>query len=147
MSKTNSILLFIMAVVIVALIAAIVVLALTPSPSDKFTEFYILSSDGKASGYPQQTAPGSPMTIRVGVVNREGTAASYRVQVVADNAIITSIVTGELSNGQKWESPVTFSLTSPGNGQRVQFFLYMNGEDKPHINDPLVLAIDVISPK
>jgi uncharacterized membrane protein len=147
LGNTNKALLFILIIVIVALVAAIVYLAIVPAPHDKFTEFYLLNSEGQASKYPAEIISGKPVTIIVGVVNHEGTPVSYKVQAVADGAIINSIVTGQLSNGQKWEQSLTFSLSQPGNGKRIQFYLYLEGQDQPHIKDPLVLTADVISPK
>ncbi|MCX6006178.1 MAG: DUF1616 domain-containing protein [Chloroflexi bacterium] len=147
MTKSNKAVFYILILVIIGLIAAIVFLSVTPQPMDKFTEFYLLNQDGKASGYPAEIVAGQPASLITGIINHEGAPVTYRIQIQANGAIINSIETGTVLNDQKWEHQVDFSINSTGDNQTVKFYLYMNKEALPHIKDPLTLVTNVISPK
>jgi uncharacterized membrane protein len=147
MSKFNRALFIILVAVIIGLTAAIVYLSATPNAGDRFPEFYVLNSEGKASGYPREIMAGQPSTVTLGVINREGAPTAYRIQVAANGAIINSIETGTVLNGQKWERKVDFTLDSAGDNQTVEFYLYRNNETTPRIKDALVLKTNVIKPK
>ena len=121
----------------------IIYLAVTPQPSQRFSEFYLLGKQGKAAGYPSQAVSGQPVSVIVGVVNHEAGPSTYTVQVKENDAIIKSIEVGNLNDGQKWEQPVEFALSDAGDGRRVNFYLYKDGRDAPHIKDPLVLIMKV----
>jgi uncharacterized membrane protein len=145
MIKLDKVLLIILILVIIVLAGAIIWVNLSPKPGDKFTEFYLLNQDGKASGYPAQTAVGQPVTVIIGVVNHERAPLNYRIEAtVANGAIIKSLETGMLSDGQKWEQKVDLVLNQAVNNQKVEFYLYPNKETKPLIKDPLVLLLNVI---
>ncbi len=147
MDKSNKTVFYVLILIIIGLIAAIVFLSITPQPGDKFTEFYLLNTDGKASGYPGEIAAGQPASVIVGIINHEGTPVTYKIQIQANGAIINSIETGTVSNDQKWEHRVDFSIDSAGDNQTVEFYLYMNKEASPHIKNPLTLVTNVIIPK
>jgi uncharacterized membrane protein len=147
MSKQNKALFVILVAVIIGLTAAIIYLSVTPNAGDKFTEFYMLNSEGKASGYPREVIAGQPASVTLGIINREGSPAAYKIQVTSNGAIINSIETGTVLSGQKWERKVDFSLDSAGDNQTVMFYLYKNNETTPHIKDPLVLRTNVIKAK
>ena len=147
MIKLNKAVFYVLILVIIGLTAAIVYLCVTPQPGDKFTEFYLLNQDGKASGYPREITAGQPAGVVAGIINREGIPAAYRIQIKANGAIIDSIETGTVVNGQKWERRVDFSINNAGDNQTVEFYLYMNKDVLPHIKDPLVLVMNVIIPK
>jgi len=121
----------------------IVYLAVTPQPSQRFSEFYLLGKQGKAADYPNQAVSGQPVSVIVGIVNHEGGPSGYTVQIKGNDAIIKSIAVGILKDGQKWEQPVEFSLNNTGDGRRVNFYLYKDGGSEPHIKDPLVLIMKV----
>lgn len=147
MGKLNKALTVILLVIIIGLIAAIVYLAVTPQPGDRFTEFYILNRDGKASDYPNKMVAGQPAALIIGIVNHEGRAASYRVQVRSGGAIIKTIQTDILQDKQKWENVTDISMNTAGEKQKVEFYLFINDETIPHIKDPLVLFVDVTGAK
>jgi len=134
-------------VVILGLIASIVYLSVSPQPGDKFTEFYVLNKDGKASDYPREIATGQPAEVIMGIINHEGKSASYTIRITADSAIINSIETGSVSNGQKWERKTDFTLARAGDNQRVEFSIYLNNESTPHIKDPLAILLNVSNSK
>lgn len=145
MIKLNKFLLVILALTIIGLTAAIVYISVVPHSEDKFTEFYLLNKDGKASDYPGDIAAGQPAIVTLGIVNHEGDTAKYRIQATCDGAIISTIETGAVLNGQKWERTVDIYTICEASTQAIKFFLYMNGETTPHLNNPLVLNIQIVS--
>jgi uncharacterized membrane protein len=146
MSKLNKGLTIFLVIAIVATIGSIIYLAITPKPGDRFTEFYILGPAGKASDYPKEVTLGNSAEVTVGIINREGQTASYQVNITIDGTEDNKEDVGTLADGQKWEQEVSFSPQNAGQGQKVEFYLYKDVGDKPHIKDPLRLFIDVTSP-
>jgi uncharacterized membrane protein len=146
MSKLHKALSIFLIVAIVVALGFIIYMAVTPQEGDKFTEFYILGTEGKAQDYPKQIILGESAHILIGVVNHEHQPASYQAKIQIGGIEISEINTGTLADGEKWEREISFTPQSSGERQRVDFYLYKNGEDKPYLKEPLRLYIDVISP-
>ncbi len=142
MSRTQKVLFIILAAAIVICTGAIIWLSVLSNTADRFTEFYILNSQGKASGYPTDVKTGELVTVILGVVNHEGRTAEYSIRVISDNKTIQTVELAA-ADGATWENTFTFTLGQAGQNQRVEFYLYMSGENTPHIKDPLVLALNV----
>ena len=96
---------------------------INPSPSERFTEFYILGADGKAGNYPTNLTIGENGTVIIGVVNHENANTSYQLNVIYDNNILTQ-ETFNLKNNEKKEISFSFSLNKTGTGQKLNFYLY-----------------------
>jgi len=143
MTTSNKLISAILIAAIVICTGLIVYLAVTPQPSERFSEFYLLGKQGTATDYPSQVVAGQPVSVIAGIVNHEGSTADYTVQIKENDDIIKSIIVGTLNDGQKWEQPVEFTLNNAGDGLRVNFFLYKDGGALPHIKDPLVLIMKV----
>ena len=47
-----------------------------------------------------------------------------------------------LEHDEKWEREISFVPEKTGENQKVEFFLYINGEAEPHL-EPLRLWLDV----
>ena len=118
----------------------------TPKQGDKFTEFYILSVDGKAENYPEQVVLEEPVEIIIGIVNHEYQVLSYRIDIVIDGIENEEITTEKLAHQEKWEGVVSFIPQSLGEGQKVEFWLYKNTETEPCFEGPLHLYINVSEP-
>jgi uncharacterized membrane protein len=146
MSKLHKALSIFLIVAIVVALGFIIYMAVTPQEGDKFTEFYILGTEGKAQDYPKQIILGESAHILIGVVNHEHQPASYQAKIQIGGIEISEINTGTLADGEKWEREISFTPQSSGERQRVDFYLYKNCEDKPYLKEPLRLYIDVISP-
>ncbi len=56
---------------------------LLPKPGDQFTKFYMLGPESLAEHFPRQSAPGQPITVTLGLTNREHHEHTYRVEVWA----------------------------------------------------------------
>ena len=73
---------------IIASIAALVYVVVTPKEGEKFTEFYILGPGGKAYDYPTEVRAGNNSTVIVGVVNHEYRLTNYTLQIQLNNTPI-----------------------------------------------------------
>jgi uncharacterized membrane protein len=99
-----------------------------------------LGPEGKAENYPTELKLGEEGKVIVGIVNHEGERVSYKVEVWIDGEDRDEIMV-ELENEGKWEQEVGFVPQRAGEGQKVQFVLYKNGD--PYFEEPLHLWINV----
>jgi uncharacterized membrane protein len=146
MSKLDKALTIFLIIAIVATLGFIIYMVATPQKGEKFTEFYILGTEGKAQNYPKQVILGEPVDILIGVVNHEYKSTSYRVKIKVSDIEATEVNIGTLANREKWEEIISFTPQFAGERQKIDFYLYKNGEDEPYLKDPLRLYIDVIPP-
>jgi uncharacterized membrane protein len=132
-------------VLVVAILGALGMLGYaiaTPKVGERFTEFYILGTEGKAADYPQELTVGEEGKVIVGIVNREHERVSYHIEVMIDNAKNNEVGPIELEHDEKWEGIAVFTSNEPGKDQKVEFLLYKNGEVEPSV-ESLYLWIDV----
>ena len=139
-SMPDKVLSVVLAVAIVGAIGTLGYVVATPRVEERFTEFYILGPDGKAENYPTELKVGEEGRVIVGIVNHEQEKASYRVEVWIDGEGRDEIMV-ELEPEGKWEQEVGFVPQKAGEGQKVEFVLYKDGE--PYFEEPLHLWIDV----
>ena len=114
----------------------------TPVAGEKFTEFYILGLQGKATDYPTELKVGEEGKVIVGIVNREQENVTYRVKVRIDGVEISETEPIILEHGDKSERIISFTPTKAGERHKVEFLLYKDGEDEPCL-EPLHLWLDV----
>lgn len=143
MTKLDKALSVSLVVAILAASACLGYVIAIPKEGEKFTEFYILNTEGKAEDYPQRVILGEPVDIVIGVVNHEYELASYRVTISIDGAKNKEVHIGTLAHEEKWEERVTFIPQVAGEKRKIEFQLYKDGEDEPYFEDPLHLYIDV----
>jgi uncharacterized membrane protein len=120
----------------------IIYLSVTPSSNDKFTEFYILNENAKASAYPFEVKAGQPVSVVLGVINHEYRPVNYKIQIKQKGAIIKSVIVGPLTDKQKWEEKVEFTVEGSGQSQS-EFYLFTDDGAEPHIKDPLILKLNI----
>jgi len=145
MPRLNKTLSISLVVALLAALGGIVYLAITPQTSEKFTEFYLLGSQGKADNYLQQVVLGANVDVIIGVVNHEYQPATYHIRITINGVRNKEIDIGTLVYEQKWERGVSFVAQSPGDKQKVEFWLYKDNGIEPYLKDPLRLYIDVDS--
>lgn len=114
----------------------------TPKAGDKFTDFYILGLKEQATDYPKELRVGEEGRVIVGIANHEYETVSYRIEVRINGTRNNEVKPIVLEHDEKWEEIVSFSLSEPGEDQKVEFFLYKNGEIEPCLK-PLHLWVDV----
>lgn len=119
------------AALLVALFSAAAIILL-PKPGEQFTEFYVLGPEGLAEGYPREAAPGEPLSVTVGIANREGVAAEYRIEVRAGELTIGQAGPLRLEDDEVWEGPLHYALAEPGDDQEVHFLLFRDDGGEPY---------------
>lgn len=145
MSKLNKGLSICLVVAIVAALGSLVYVVVTPKQGEKFTEFYVLNTEGKAEDYPKQVILGEPVELIIGVANHEYQTASYTVAMAIDGVKNSQIDMGTLDNGKKCERKVSLVPEIAGKKQKLEFYLYKNGETTACFAAPLHLYIDVVT--
>jgi len=125
-SRLDKALTIILVITIMLSIAALVYVIVTPKQGEKFTEFYILGPGGKAYDYPTQVQAGNKSAVIVGVVDHEYALVNYSLQMNLNN---TTILRRNLTlqQNQTWQEPVSYVLTKIGDQQKLEFFLYKDG--------------------
>ena len=109
----------------------------------KFTEFYLLGEYDEAGDYRQSVTVGHEVEVTVGIVNQESEVVSYQLVVMLDGVRKAEVGPIVLAANEKWEQVVSVTPDEPGSKQKVEFFLYINGEADQY-RGPLSIWIDVI---
>ncbi len=121
-----------LALVLVLGLALLLTVAHLAGWGESATEFYLLGPDRQAGGYPYRGSVGEPITVTVGIVNRERVPVEYRLEVVDGEHLLGQAGPVRLEPGTDFEGPVSFILAWPGDPIRVQFLLYRNGLPVPY---------------
>lgn len=128
-SKLDKILSIILIISLVLAIATTAYIIVKPKEGEKFTEFYILGPNGKASDYPTNLTLGETGKLFVGVVNHEYSTVNYKfvVKLQGKNISTENI---SLKNNQKWEKLLNFTPDTSGPNQKLELLLYKLPDDK-----------------
>ena len=121
-SRTERILSIILIISIILAISTTAYIIVKPKEGEKFTEFYILGPDGKASNYPTNLTTGQNGSVIIGVVNHEYATTDYLLVVKVNNSTMKN-QTLKLTNGQKMEIPFNFTAGTSGQ-KKMEFLLY-----------------------
>jgi len=121
-SKNEKILSIILIISIILAISTTAYIIVKPKQGEKFTEFYILGPDGKASNYPTNLTTGQNGSLTIGVVNHEYATTDYLLLVKVNSSILHN-QTITLTSGQKMEIPFSFTAGSTGQ-KKLEFLLY-----------------------
>ncbi|MFA5309413.1 MAG: DUF1616 domain-containing protein [Dehalococcoidales bacterium] len=131
------------AILVLATVGALAVLIynITAGPPETLTEFYILDGEGRTADYPFQLKAGEEASLTLGIINREQATLSYRVEININGAPEDILGPITLAADEKHEQQVTFTLENPGQQQRIDFFLYKQGQDE--VLESLYLLVNV----
>jgi len=132
-------------ILVVAILGALGMLGYiiaTPKEEERFTEFYILGLEGKATDYPEEVRVSQDVKVMAGIMNYEGEVVSYRIEIKIDGVKNNGVGPVVLSNEQRWQEIVSFTPDKPGDNEKVEFMLYKNEEAEPCL-EPLHLWIKV----
>lgn len=132
----------ILALAIVGALGTVGYVIAMPKTGEKFTEFYILGEEGKAADYPKELVVGEEGRVTTGIINNESETVIYQVEVSIDGLKNNEVGGISLEHGERWENEVSFMPEVAGDNQKVEFFLYKNGEAEPYL-EPLRLWVDV----
>lgn len=140
-SGTGKILSVVLVISIILAISATAYVIVVPKEGEKFTEFYILGPDGKASNYPTNLTAGQTGNVTVRIVNHEYSTVNYKMVVKLNNYTIDE-KNITLSNNQTYSEPVVFTSYSYGQKRELNFSLYKMPDD---INTyrTLILWLDI----
>jgi uncharacterized membrane protein len=129
-SRLDTILGAALAVSVLFVCATVGYLLVNPKISERYTEFYLLGPGGRLEGYPTEVSTGTPIAIVLGVANHEHDDVRYRIERRGDGAS-EQLAAFQLGHEETWEQPYTFTLTQPGEDQKVEFLLYRGDEEEP----------------
>ncbi len=104
-----------------------------PKEQERFTEFYILGLSGKAADYPKEIRLGEAGAVIVGIVNHEHKVVNYRVEIKINGVKNNEVGPVVLANEQRWQEVVTFTPTTAGDNQKVEFLLYESDGTEPRL--------------
>jgi uncharacterized membrane protein len=100
-----------------------------PKEGEKFTEFYILGSNGTASDYPTNLTSGETGNVTVGIVNHEYSTINYKLITKLNNQVIDE-KNITLSSNQAYKEPFTFIPYNYGQNHELELLLYKLPDDK-----------------
>lgn len=121
-SGTDKILSIILVISIILAFSATAYMMI-PKEGEKFTEFYILGPNGKASDYPINLTVGQDGNVTIGIINHEYADVNYTIVIKLNNQTIDN-ETIILYNNQSYEKPFKFAASSLGQKQELEFLLY-----------------------
>lgn len=117
----------ILLVSVLASVAMVTYIIVSPMPGEGYTEFYILGPDGSADGYPVQFYSGENVSVIVGIVNHEHKNMTYDLVVWINDSTRKNILHTErlaIADNETWEKLVNLKPSMVGPGLRVEFLLY-----------------------
>lgn len=142
--RLDRVLTVILVVMAVSAVASGIYVVANPKSGERFTEFYLLGSDGTAQYLPHHIVLGATTDVTVGVVNHEGEQVTYQVRASLDGTEVRAIDGLALEDGGTWEEAVPLRPGAAGDDQKVEFLLYRVGQSEPY--HELHLWIDVRDP-
>ena len=113
-------------------VSVVVYAVITPAQSDKYTEFYILNSNGKAADYPIQFSLANATPIIVGVVNHEGRTVTYNLVITQNESSKLKTLRSEqftLNYNGQWEKTILLKPDAAGNNIEFKFLLFEQGNN------------------
>lgn len=122
----NRILLGVLIGALLVTFAAASAIVLTPSPSDEFTEFYLLSTEGIAQDFPRRVQVGESIEVVVGINHRDDTNSRYKVEVAQGGVQLSQRTDITLAPQQEREIVMTFTLEQPSPNLPVDILLFVD---------------------
>lgn len=140
--------------------AAVAYVALTPRPIERFTQFFLLDSNGTVDPtlYPTRLNVSEPGTVVMGLVNNESVRVDYAIRIdlvgvevvynpttrlnetIERNRTAKANFSVTLESREVWTQPYTFTIDAPGDWI-VEFRLFRGGNLTGH---PLQLRVQVL---
>jgi uncharacterized membrane protein len=137
----EKILSIILVFVILGTIGVVVYTIAVPKTSEKFSEFYVLNSEGKGNDYPVELNLGDTGKVTLGIANREQQDVSYKIETKIYGVPVSTIGPIILKNDEKYEAIATFIPQEVANHQKVEFLLFKNESLAPYME--LHIWVDV----
>ncbi len=122
-TKTDMLLTGILIFSIALAIGMVYFVITTPKIGERFTEFYILDTAGKAENYPTELKYNTPAQILAGVVNHEYATTNYTVQIALDKEVLKD-TWFMLNHNETWENNISFIPDKQGADLKLEFWLF-----------------------
>jgi uncharacterized membrane protein len=172
-SKLNKTLSVVLLTSVLAAAGILIYAVAEPKVGEKFTEFYILGTNGKAQDYPTEfVMAGGGLArvgygnsanetgvafgrVTVGIENREQEPTGYTVRVKIDGEPVSVYSAGrmvtvlgpvDLAQGEKTEPEIGFAPQHAGDNQKVEFLLYKNDAPDPYLSLHLWINVTAQAP-
>ena len=129
-------------IILILAIAALIYVVALPQPRAAFTEFYLLGPEGKTADYPETLRVGETATVILGIVNWEHKVTSYRVEAGGYGVSRRELGPIVLEHRERFEQAVSFTPERPGEGLKIEFLLYKEGQAE--IYQSLYLLVNVV---
>ncbi len=141
---------FILVLVACGTIGTLIYTMVVPKTGSAYTEFYVLNSQGVAADYPYGISSGDTESVILVVINHENRTVDYRIEVQIDNdpddgidpITLDTIDNINLENEEKYEIPASFTPQSIGEGQKVYFILFKDGETQSYLELNLTINVN-----
>lgn len=141
--RTDRVLTVTLMAIIVVCIGIFCYVVFTPTQGEHYTEFYILDAQGTTVDYPDEVIIGESLQFTVGVVSHEENPTVYRIEVIMNGIEVNSVVTGIIGQNEQWHDVISFIPEQAGSDQKVELWLYKQGETQPYNEDSLHFYINV----
>ncbi len=121
------------AILIICIVLSIAVTAYViavPKQGEKFTEFYILGSNGKADNYPTKFFTGDTKPVIVGIANHEYRDVPYDLVISLNDSVRNNQLYAEhitVNDNQTWEKLINITPDRTGTNMELEFLLYTDG--------------------
>lgn len=97
------------------------------------TAFYLLGEEGMAGSYPEEVRLGQPFPATLGIINKEQSAASYRIEMQAGSQEAEILAQVKLEPNETWEQTFYVAVKqSDSVAARVDFYLYIESSRVPY---------------
>ncbi len=131
----------VLVIAIMGAIAALVYAVTAPRAEERFTDFYILGSEGMLQDYPRALTLGEQTEVILGIINHEHQRSNYKIQIVFDGQITQEVEPIALDKEEEWKQTITLTPTKAADDQKVEFLLYKGNATEPYLT--LHLWLDV----
>lgn len=116
-----------------------------PKIGEKFTEFYVLGSNGTLADYPLNLTIGENATVMLGITNNEYQNVTYKIVVLFNNKTLQTIENILTNQGMTWTKNFTFTASEVGEKVKLEFQLYKEDNTDPYRS--LQLLVNVQTPQ
>ncbi len=140
----------ILILVVCGTIGVLIYTIAVPKTGSAYSELYVLNSQGVADNYPSDIKAGDTGNVILVIINHENRMAVYRIEVQIDNdsndgidpVTLGTIDNITLENEQKYETHASFTPQITGDGQKVYFILFKDGETEPYLEVNLTVNVN-----
>ncbi|MFW5708911.1 MAG: DUF1616 domain-containing protein [Chloroflexota bacterium] len=126
----------------IAVIVGLVML-FTPTPAERFTEFYLTNTEGEPFDFPREVNVGEPIEFIFGITNFEEGMVDYYVEIFSNEAPLDRLGPFSLTHEENIEVPVS-TIAEVAADTRLTLRLYREQSAEPYRQ--LLLWVSVVQP-